>query len=159
MQIDLPTGFEPGPTPTGIEIGRIDPGVQLPAVHAILEEASADHWDHHSEPFDRWAAEQTSSPSYDPTLWLLATEAGAPLGALTASAASDHGWVDELAVLAPARGRGIARALLHHSFATFARRGLRRVLLNVDAENPTGATRLYERVGMRVVNRWDVWER
>jgi hypothetical protein len=22
-----------------------------------------------------------------------------------------------------------------------------------------GATRLYERVGMRVVNRWDLWER
>jgi hypothetical protein len=33
------------------------------------------------------------------------------------------------------------------------------VLLNVDAENPTGATKLYEHVGMRVVNRWDVWER
>jgi ribosomal protein S18 acetylase RimI-like enzyme len=41
----------------------------------------------------------------------------------------------------------------------FAGRGLRRALLSVDAENPTGATRLYERVGMRVVNRWDWWER
>jgi hypothetical protein len=41
----------------------------------------------------------------------------------------------------------------------FARRGLRRVLLSVDAENPTGATKFYERVGMRVANRWDVWER
>jgi len=28
-----------------------------------------------------------------------------------------------------------------------------------DAENATGATALYERVGMRVVNRWDLWER
>jgi mycothiol synthase len=159
MQVDLATGFEPGPTPPGIEIGAIDPHVQLPAVHAIIEEAFAGHWDHRPEPFDRWAAEQTGSPSYDPTLWLLATAAGAPVGALTANVASDHGWVDHLAVLAPARGRGVARALLHRSFATFARRGLRRVLLNVDAENPTGATKLYERVGMRVVNRWDVWER
>jgi hypothetical protein len=33
------------------------------------------------------------------------------------------------------------------------------VILNVDAENTTGATALYERVGMRVINRWDVWER
>jgi mycothiol synthase len=159
MQIDLATGFEPGPTPAGIEISGIDPRVQLPAVHAIIEEAFAGQWDHRPVPLDRWAAEQTGSPSYDPTLWLLATEAGAPLGALTANAAGDHGWVDQLAVLAPARGRGVARALLLHSFATFARRGLRRVLLNVDAENPTGATKLYERVGMRVVNRWDVWER
>jgi hypothetical protein len=33
------------------------------------------------------------------------------------------------------------------------------VLLNVDAENPTGATALYERVGMRIVKRWDLWDR
>jgi ribosomal protein S18 acetylase RimI-like enzyme len=50
-------------------------------------------------------------------------------------------------------------ALLRRSFATFADRGVRRVILNVDAENSTGATALYERAGMRVVNRWDLWER
>jgi mycothiol synthase len=104
------------------------------------------------EPFDRWAAEQTGNPSYDPTLWLLATEAGAPVGALTANLAGDHGWVDHLAVLAPARGRGVARA------CCFTRSPCSRAV-GVDAEHPTGATKLYERVGMRVVNRWDVWER
>ena len=31
--------------------------------------------------------------------------------------------------------------------------------MNVDAENITGATALYEQVGMRVINRWDVRER
>jgi mycothiol synthase len=160
MQIDLAEGFEPGPAPLpeGIRIGGIDPRVHLPAVHAVLAQAFAGDWGHHPEPLARWVAQQTASPSYDPTLWLLATEAGEPVGALTANVAGDHGWVDELGVLAPFRGRGIARALLLRSFATFAGRGLRRVLLNVDAENPTGATRLYERVGMRVVNRWDLWE-
>jgi mycothiol synthase len=158
MQIDLPAGFEPGPTPGAIKIRGIDPRGDLGAVHAVLEEAFADHWGHHREPLDRWAAEQTGSPSYDPTLWLLATEAGEPVGALTASISGDRGWVDQVGVLAPWRGRRIAEALLHRSFATFARRGCRQVLLNVDAENPTGATRLYERVGMRVVNRLDWWE-
>ena len=33
------------------------------------------------------------------------------------------------------------------------------MILNVDAENSTGATALYERAGMRVINRWDLWER
>ena len=159
MQIDLAAGLEPGPTPEGIEIRGIDPHVDLPAVHAVLEAAFAEHWGHHREPLDRWEREHTASPSYDPTLWLLATEAGEPLGALIASVLDDRGWVDELGVLAPWRGRGIAGGLLGRSFATFAGRGLRQVLLAVDAENPTGATRLYERVGMRVVNRWDWWER
>ena len=159
MQIELAAGFQPGPTPPGIRISRIDPPVHLRVVHAVLEEAFTDHWGHHREPFDRWAQQQTGSPSYDPTLWLLATEAGEPVGALTASVARGGGWVEELGVLTPWRGRGIGVALLRRSFATFAGRGLRRVLLSVDADNPTGATKLYEHVGMRVVNRWDWWER
>jgi len=62
-------------------------------------------------------------------------------------------------VLEPYRGRGIGAALLRRSFALLAQRGIPQVLVNVDAENVTGATALYERVGMRVVNRWDMWER
>jgi mycothiol synthase len=77
----------------------------------------------------------------------------------TANVWGDRGWVDHLGVLASCRGRGIGAALLRHSFATFAGRGVRCVILNVDAENPTGATALYQRVGMRVVKRWDLWER
>jgi len=67
--------------------------------------------------------------------------------------------VDYLGVLASRRGRGIGAGLLRSSFGIFAGRGVRRVALNVDAENPTGATALYERVGMRIINRWDLWER
>jgi GNAT superfamily N-acetyltransferase len=85
--------------------------------------------------------------------------AGQPVGALTGHVWDDRGWVDYLGVLAPGRGRGTGMALLRRSFATFAGRGVRRVILNVDAKNTTGATALYERAGMRVINRWDVWER
>jgi hypothetical protein len=66
----------------------------------------------------------------------------------------DRGWVGELGVLKPWRGRGIASALLRRAFATFAARELPRVMLNVDAANPTGAVRLYERLGMRTVRGW-----
>jgi hypothetical protein len=33
------------------------------------------------------------------------------------------------------------------------------VRLNVDADNPTGAVALYERVGMRKVRGWDIYEK
>ena len=159
MQLDLDRPVEPGPAPDGIEVGGVDPAEDLHAVHAIIAAAFVDDLGDHPEPFDRWLEEQTSSPSYDPTLWLLALDGGVPIGALVARAGDDGGWVDWLAVLAAYRGRGIGAALLRRSFASFAARGLRRVLLNVDAENVTGATAVYERVGMRVVNRWDLWER
>ena len=135
------------------------PGSNLPAIHAILDKAFADHWGHRTEPFDRWAGQHTGNPSYDPALWLLATSQGQPVGALIGRVWEDRGWVDYLGILPPCRGRGIGAALLRRSFATFAGHGARRVILNVDAENTTGATALYERAGMRVINRWDLWER
>ena len=49
----------------------------------------------------------------------------------------------------PWRRRGLARALLHHSFGELRRRGQARIGLDVDAESLTGATQLYEQAGMR----------
>ena len=159
MQIDLDEPLEPGPSAGGIVIGGIDPEEDLAAIHALLDEAFAEDLSHHPSPFDRWVEEETGTPMYDPTLWLLARDTGVPVGVLTASAAEDRGWVDYLAVSASHRGRGIGASLLRRSFAMFADRGIRRILVSVDAQNPTGATGVYERVGMRIVNRWDQWER
>ena len=159
MQIDLVEPFEAGFAPEGIEISGIEPDQDLAAIHAILDEAFADDWGYHPEPFDRWAENHVSSPSFDPSLWLLARDGGEPVGALTANVFGDRGWVSEIGVLASHRGRGVGAALLRRSFASFVGRGLSCVMLNVDSENPTGATVLYERVGMRVVNRWTLWER
>jgi mycothiol synthase len=159
MQIDLPGPIDPGAAPAGINIGGVEPRDDLRAIHAILDEAFEDDWGDHPEPFEQWVEDLARSPSYDQTLWLLARDGETPVGVLTASAGDEGVWVDRLAVLASHRGRGIGGALLRRSFASFAARGLRRVRLNVDAGNPTGATGVYERVGMRVVNRWDLWER
>jgi ribosomal protein S18 acetylase RimI-like enzyme len=158
MQIDIVGPIEPGPDPAAIEIRRAGPEVDLEAVHAVLEEAFRLDSDP-VQPFREWADEQVSSPSYDPTLWLLAWDGPTPAGALTASVADDAGWVDWLGVRSSHRGRGIGSALLRRSFAAFSSLGLARVRLNVDAQNPTGATAVYERAGMHVINRWDLWER
>jgi GNAT superfamily N-acetyltransferase len=65
----------------------------------------------------------------------------------------------ELAVRRPWRRRGVALALLHSAFGEFHRRGIPRAELNVDAESPTGATRLYEAAGMHVAFSWETWEK
>jgi mycothiol synthase len=159
MEIDLAGPSDPGPSPAGVAIAGIDPEDDLPAVHTVLVSALAGEWTGQPGSYDRWVEEETSSPSFDPTLWLLARVDGEPAGALTASVGDDRGWVDYLGVLRPFRGRGIGTALLRHSFAEIARRGIRRILVSVDSENPTGATGVYERAGMQVVKRWDLWER
>jgi mycothiol synthase len=158
MQIDIGGSLEPGPAPETVEIIGVRTRRDVEAVHAVLSDALEAHWGYRREPFDRWADEQMRSPDHDLTLWLLATARGKPVGALTGSI-GDSGWIDYLGVLAPYRGLGIGRALLRASFAIFSGRGVRRVIVSVDAKNATGATVLYEDVGMRVVKRWDLWER
>jgi mycothiol synthase len=159
MGIDLEGPFDASHTPDGIEIAGVDPHEDLPAIHAVLIEAFAEDWGYHPEPFEEWADDYAGSPNYDPTMWLLARDGAQPVAASVAQVYGDRGWVSEIGVLKSHRGRGIADALLRRSFARFAERGFGRVMLNVDAENPTGATALYERAGMRIIKRWDLWER
>jgi len=69
------------------------------------------------------------------------------------------GYVASLAVLPSHRGCGLGRALLLHSFAEFYAMGKRGAALAVDADSLTGATRLYESVGMRPHTRYAMWEK
>lgn len=59
-----------------------------------------------------------------------------------------NGWVDALGVRRPWRKLGLGEALLLHSFAEFHQRGTQTIGLIVDSQNPSGATRLYQKVGM-----------
>ncbi|MGH7357814.1 MAG: GNAT family N-acetyltransferase, partial [Candidatus Rokuibacteriota bacterium] len=96
-------------------------------------------------------------------LWFLLEEgdelAGICLCGPHAAGESDFGWVVVLAVRRPWRRRGLGLTLLRHAFRELRRRGMTRAGLDVDAENLTGAVRLYEGAGMRVVKRRDILER
>jgi mycothiol synthase len=100
---------------------------------------------------------------FDPALWVLAWDgrelAGISLNYAGHGSDAELGWVGTLGVRRRWRRRGLGRALLHESFARLHDRGLRRVGLGVDADNVTGALRLYERVGMRQVRRSDNWRK
>jgi mycothiol synthase len=160
LKIDLDgSPRDPGEPPAGIEIRGIEPERDLRRVHAILVEAFSQEWGYRVIPFEEWVGLEVETPNYDPSLWLLATDGDEAVGALSGVVWGDRGWVGELGVRAPWRGRGIASALLRRAFATFASRGLARVMLNVDSENSTGAVRLYEGVGMRTLRAWDVYEK
>lgn len=101
----------------------------------------------------------TRPPESDPSLWFVAVEDAAIVGFLWARVWGAIGYVNDIAVAEDARGRGIGGTLLRHSFAEFGRRGFTRVMLNVDADNRTGASRLCLNAGMRVRRRWDVYEK
>lgn len=159
MEVELDGEMQAGAPPPGIELRRLDPEGDLPAAHRILEEAFADHWNHTPTLYEEFLERSIHRDHFDPALWIIAVDAGEPVGVLTGSAHSDRGWVDELGVLRSHRGRGIATALLRESFAEFGGRGLPRVRLVVDSDNVTGAVSVYEGVGMRVMVSYDLWAR
>jgi mycothiol synthase len=117
-----------------------------------LEEAFRDHWEHHPRPFEEWWQRHADNPNLDLSLWFLIRGEGGEVAAATRNEANRNGggYIGALGVRRAYRGKGYAKALLQHSFRAFYERGLPRVTLGVDAQNPTGATHLYERVGMHV---------
>jgi GNAT superfamily N-acetyltransferase len=123
----------------------------LHAFHAALDEAFQDHWEHHSTPFDEWWERHAKNPNLDLSLWFLIRDGG-EIAAVTRNEGNRNGggYIGALGVRRRYRGKGYAKALLLHSFREFYERGMPRVTLGVDAQNPTGATHLYERVGMHV---------
>lgn len=131
-----------------------------PSFHAALQEAFEDHWEHRAEPFDEWWSRQRSRSGYDPSLWFLICDGEDVAGVIRNDLNYlGGGFVAALGVRRAWRGRGYGRALLLHSFREFRRRGMSRAALSVDASNATGATRLYESVGMHVELEMVVWER
>jgi ribosomal protein S18 acetylase RimI-like enzyme len=142
--------------PAGVTVRSFVPGQDEAATHALINETFADMAAYQPESLENWAGRLMTLSNFDPGLWLLAEAPGG--GALAGAALcydyGDAGWVAQLGVRRPFRRQGLGLALLQHAFGEFYRRGQRVVELGVDASNPTGATRLYERAGMHVARRY-----
>ena len=121
-------------------------------------EAFQDHWGR-SEPveadFERWFA----IPECDPRLWQIAWDGQEVAGCVMPFIYADEnerlglsrGWLEHISVRRPWRRRGLASALIARSLTVLRARGLSEAALGVDAENESGAVRLYEALGFR---RW-----
>ena len=151
MTIDLDGAPAEPEWPGGLRVETFRPEDAKP-FHDALTDAFAEEWNFVAMPFEDWKEMRlVKDPDFDPTLWFIVRD-GDEIAAVMRNEPdrSGAGFVGALGVRKAWRKRGLAQALLQHAFGEFYRRGKRRVALGVDAENPTGATRLYERVGMHV---------
>jgi mycothiol synthase len=132
------------------------------AIYEAHQESFKDSWEHQDESFEEWQHWLVRRDDFDPSLWLVVSPEDEVAGIALCYASDideDLGWVEILAVRRPWRGRGLGRALLQHTFREFQRRGFARVGLGVDATSLTGANRLYESAGMRVMRQTDTYEK
>jgi len=161
MTIDLerPDTIPEPRWPAGVTTREYVRGRDERAFDLAIQDSFSDHFGFVHEPHEEWVRRRVDQSGFDIGLWTLALDGDEPAGAVLAYAPEGEGWVRELGVRSAWRGRGLGRALLLHTFILFARRGIKRVGLGVDMANTTGATQLYESVGMRVAFRHDLYEK
>jgi mycothiol synthase len=155
-------GQTPDPEwPEGTTLRPLDPDRDGPALYDAEAEAFADEWDYEPLGYDEWRGRVFGRSGFDPTL-VPVVWAGEQVVAFARNYPKrngDWGFVGTLGVRPAWRRRGLGLALLQESFRRFRETGETTVALGVDVENPTGATRLYQRAGMRVLWQADVWEK
>jgi len=153
------------PLPDGLEV-RPASAADARAVWQADVEAFRDHWggyDDSEESLRRFLDE----PEFDPSLWVVAWDgneiAGGVINAIypeeNRQLEQQRGWLDSVFTRRPWRRRGLARALIARSLSVLREAGMTSAVLDVDADNPTGALGLYESVGFEVAQRSTSWRK
>jgi mycothiol synthase len=145
--------------PDGIELRPFIRGEHDVPLWQAQNEAWRDHWGSHDVSLEEWKRSRFDDPEFDPTLWQIAWDGDEVAGFSLNRYRMGIGWIRMLGVRRPWRKRGLGEALLLHSFGEFYKRGTRTIGLGVDAQNPTGATRLYQKVGMYAASEYVTFEK
>lgn len=158
--------FAGQPTPPG-EVEGISVRGFLPEeakqLYNTHVEAFADHWGESKETYEDFCHHHLDTPEFDAGLWFVAWEGDQLAGYVGAQERSredpSRGYIAVLGVRRPYRRRGLGEALLRRAFEALHERGRQGAELHVDADSLTGATRLYDRVGMTAHPRFATWEK
>ena len=146
-----------GARAAGPRAGAVEPELDEAARLAHVE-AFADHWGSEPRTVEEWAQWYTGHRGFRPDLSVLAVEpASGEVVSLVLCAAYPQDWVtvpveawiNTVGTRRAWRGKGVASWLMTESLRRIAAAddGFERAILGVDAENPTGALRVYRRLG------------
>ena len=157
MGIDLPDEIPEPEWPDGVSV-RAYGGEEAEAreIKDLLDLAYAEEFHHKPAAFEDWSRFMFEDPMFDAGVWFLAVADGKIVGA---ALNWDEGYIKDLVVHPDWRGRGLGKALVYQTFREFKRRGLPRVTLKTDSNNPTDAWRLYERVGMAKERTYEIFQK
>jgi mycothiol synthase len=145
--------------PPGLEVRPVHPEHYRQVWDASVE-AFRDHWGV-VEPPESEYEKMLLEPTFNPALWQVAWDgdqiAGMVLNFINHAENEEYqrrrGYTENICVRRPWRRRGLARALLLRSLQVVKDQDMEEAALFVDAENLSGALRLYESVGFQIIKR------
>lgn len=159
MVRDLNDPFPEGPMPPGLEVRPVKPE-HIRTIFEASNEAFRDHWGTRDQSEEE-EKEFQESPFYRPELWKVAWD-GDEVASVIHNFIDENenkennrrrGYTEGICTRRPWRKQGLARSLLVQSMQMFKEMGMSETALSVDAENISGATRLYAGVGYRKVQQ------
>ena len=147
---------KPTEMPAGFRVVPYTPDLAR-QVYEADEEAFRDHWGHEDRPFEQWTTLSVASDLFRADHSRIAFD-GDDIAAvvLCFDNAVGHHYIGSVGTRRPWRKRGLASALMSETIAAAAADGKTVTSLGVDADNPTGALGVYERLGFSVRQRWVV---
>lgn len=150
MRVELSPDRLRGPVwPDGVRPRALEPG-DARSLHSLLEHGYR-HGGGSVAAFETWWTQMTTDEEFDPRLWFLAESEEMLVGGVLCWTSA---FVKDVVVHESWRRRGLAEALLLCAFNALSARGAAAVELKVEAGNEN-AVRLYDRLGMQVVERID----
>lgn len=159
MEIKLDSAPTVVTWPEGIELRPFIRNQHEVTVWQAQNEAFRDHWGSHDISLEEWGHHRFDREDFDPTLWAIAWDGDEIAGFSLNRFRMGIGWIGTLGVRRAWRKKGLGLALLQHSFGEFYKRSTTTIGLGVDASNPTGATRLYQRAGMYIASEFLTYEK
>jgi ribosomal protein S18 acetylase RimI-like enzyme len=147
LRRDLSAVVDAAVWPEGFSLRAFTPK-DASAVHRLMRIAYAEGGGSVGA-FDDWWPRLRDDDEFDANLCFLAVDGGGEI--VGAAQCWTSAFVKDLVVHPDARRRGLGEALLLTAFEAFRRRGAAHVDLKVEADNPSGAARLYRRLGMTPV--------
>lgn len=166
MRRDLRAPIPAPQWPEGITVRTYTPDLSG-ALLAAHNEAFSDHWGYDLITPDEWQQFFIGTENFRPEFTLVAFDqdqiAAYSLNRVhaqdNARRGVNEGHIGQLGTRRGWRKRGLASALLCESMCLFRAAGFDHATLGVDAENPTGALGLYERLGFVAVKRFIVFSK
>ena len=167
MKLELGSPKSAPSIPEGITLRRYQHDVDLLGLHHAYEAAFAGHWGYLPRSEKSGTSELRnwveSDNSFDSECWILALDGdyivGFVMGTCKTGEGSNIGQVNELGVIPIWRNKGLGKALLENIFLKFQAKSKTSAILDVDADNSSGAVNFYNHLGMRVVRRRIAFEK
>ncbi|MFH1579023.1 MAG: GNAT family N-acetyltransferase [Thermoplasmatota archaeon] len=155
------------PLPPGVEVKQVRPDQYATVWHAAREAMKDDR----SFTEERWSDEEmerfTKAPTWTPHLWQIAWKGDEVVGGVIVfidegeniQFKRKRGYTEGIFVSRPWRHQGVARALIARGLKVLRDQGMEQASLDVDADNLSGALRLYGSLGYEPVKQFGFYRK